>query len=131
MSQPLLMTTNYQHNLRGRRRNRDRCADSMTHAVVGGKTECRAIFTGKVFFFLINKQLNMSLPPKSHQQSVRSTISREMRSIYNVSPEASSPAQPCITYYISAIAAAAGHGGGKSCPLQGKDCLEMCLFTDD
>lgn len=83
------------------------------------------------FFFLINKQLNMSVPPKSHQQSVRSTISREMRNIYSVSPEATSPAQTCITYYISAIAAAAGYGGGKSCPLQGKDCLEMCLFTDD
>lgn len=133
MSQTLLMTTTYQHNLRGRRSNRDRCADSMTQAAAGGKTERRATFTGKgfFFFFLINKQLNMSVPPKSHQQSVRSTISREMRSIYSVSPEATSPAQTCITYYISAIAAAAGHGGGKSCPLQGKDCLEMCLFTDD
>lgn len=90
----------------------------------------RAIFTGKDFFFLINKQLNMSVPPKSHQQSVRSTISGEMRSIYTVSPEATSLAQTCITYYISAITAA-GHGRGKLCPLQGKDCLETCLFTDD
>lgn len=97
--------------------------------------QSRGLFSlGRLFFFLINlinKQLNMSVPPKSHQQSVRNTISREMRSIYSVSPEATSPAQTCITYYISAIAAAAGHGGGKSGPLQGKDCLEMCLFTDD
>lgn len=126
----LLMTTTYQHNLRGRRRNPDRCADSMTHAVVGGKPEQRGLFSLGRIFFWINKQLNMSVPPKSHQQSVRSTISGEMRSIYTVSPEATSLAQTCITYYISAITAA-GHSRGKLCPLQGKDCLETCLFTDD
>lgn len=59
----------------------------------------RAIFTGEPFFFLINKQLNMSVPQKSHQQSVRTTISGEMRSIYTVSPEARRPAQAYITYY--------------------------------
>lgn len=72
----------------------------------------------------------MSVPPKSHQQSVRTTISGEMRSIYTVSPEATSPAQTCITYYNSAITAA-GHGRSKSCLLQRKDCLEICIFPDD
>lgn len=45
----------------------------------------------------------MSVPYKSHQQSVRTTITGEMRSIYTVSPEATSPAQTYITYYYSAI----------------------------
>lgn len=125
------MTTTHHHNLRGRRRNGDRCADSMTQAVVSRKMQWRGPFSlGRIFFFfLINKQLNMSVPPKSHQQSVRTTISGEMRSVYTVSPEATSPAQTCFTYYNSAITAA-GHSGGKSCPLQQKDCLEMCIFPD-
>lgn len=58
----------------------------------------RAIFIGEPFFW-INKQLNMSVPQKSHQQSVRTTISGEMRSVYTMSPEALSPAQAYITYY--------------------------------
>lgn len=50
----------------------------------------------------------MSVPYKSHQQSVRTTITGEMKSIYTMSPEAMSPQQTYITYYNSAFSTA-GH----------------------
>lgn len=55
------------------------------------------------FVFWINKQLNVSVPYKSHQQSVRATNSGEMRSIYPASPEATGPAQAYVTYYKCAF----------------------------
>lgn len=42
----------------------------------------------------------MSVPPKSHQQSVRTTISEVMRSVYTVSPEAAGLAQPHVVPII-------------------------------
>lgn len=57
----------------------------------------------------------MSVPQKSHQQSVRTTFSGEMRSVYTVSPEATSPAQAYITYYNSTLTTA-GHSRSKSRP---------------
>lgn len=60
------------------------------------------------FVFFINKQLIVSVPYKSHQQSVRNAISGEMRTIYTMSPEDISLAQMYITYFKSGLQTA-GH----------------------
>lgn len=108
VSQTLLMTTTHQCYLRGRRRNRDRYAD--THRGWRKKSGERLFALG---IFGINKQFNMSVPQKSHQQSVRTTISEEIRSVYTMSPKVTSPAQKYITYYNSTLATA-GHSRSKS-----------------
>lgn len=66
----------------------------------------------------------MSVPQKSHQQSVRTTISGEMRSVYTMSPEAPSPAQAYITYYNFLLS----WTGQLNQGLQKKEHLQLCCF---